>query len=136
MKMIPYLLPRPTAVIAAGLLLSGSAAAQSWLDQYDVPDAPSHIWTANPQEGLGPVENAYQHYRKHGAEVGAVNAVDYLQKARQFLLAPPEHAEQKTYPGVIKRYDDHSGLFGSMTDNGVPKTFMVPTDGYDYWLRQ
>jgi pyocin large subunit-like protein len=44
------------------------------------------MWTSNQSKSV--VENAFGHFKDHGADFGAKNVVDYVRKAQDFLHSP------------------------------------------------
>ena len=85
-----------------------------------VPTRP--LWTSTKKESIA--ENAYRHFKDHGADFGARNAVDYTRKARDFLRNPSAGVLSKTRAnGDVVRFDPTTNAFGVMDKTGAPRTF-------------
>ncbi len=83
------------------------------------------IWTAN--KGKTVAKNAFGHFQKHGADFGAKNATEYVEKAHAFLHNPPQGVLTKNRPnGDVVRYDPGTNTFGVMDKSGAPRTFYKP----------
>jgi pyocin large subunit-like protein len=95
----------------------------------------AHLWTAKKK--VSHVQNAFRHFKDHGAEFGANNAVDYVRRAHDFLNNSPAGTLTKTRPnGDVLKYHPSSNTFGVMDKCGQPRTMFKPDDGIDYWNRQ
>jgi RHS repeat-associated protein len=85
----------------------------------------SRLWTNTRSKSS--VKNAYDHFKKHAAKVGAVNSVDYLNKARSFLRSPPQGTLMRIREnGDVVRYHPESNTYGVMDSTGLPRTFFKP----------
>jgi len=84
------------------------------------------IWSAT--EGKTSAENAFAHWKKHGAEFPELRTMEqYAQGARRFLNEPPRGALTKVRPnGEVVVYDPASNTFGVRTADGTPKTLFKP----------
>jgi RHS repeat-associated protein len=83
------------------------------------------IWSA--KKAVTPVQNALKHFKDHGADFAAKNALDYVKKAKEFLTSPPPGTLTKVRPnGDIVRFNPTSDAFGVSKSDGVPKTYFVP----------
>ncbi|HBI42127.1 MAG TPA: hypothetical protein DDY78_04620 [Planctomycetales bacterium] len=83
------------------------------------------MWTATWNRT--PVQNAFKHFKDHGADFGAINALDYVRRARNFLLNPPAGTLTKIRPnGDVVRYNSATNTFGVLAPNGSPRTFYKP----------
>jgi len=93
----------------------------------------SHIWSSSD-----PVKNAFNHWKKHGAEFPEfMNAKQYVEGAGNFLNNSPIGTLVKQRPnGDILKYHSGSNTFGVMDAAGSPRTMFKPTTGLDYWLKQ
>ena len=95
----------------------------------------SSLWTETKK--LSPVQNAYNHFIKHGSDFGAKNALDYVRQAQSFLRNPPAGTLTKVRPnGDILRYHPATNTFGVLGPNGAPRTFFKPAAGINYWNLQ
>jgi filamentous hemagglutinin len=93
------------------------------------------MWTATWNKT--PAQNAFKHFQDHGADFGAINALDYVRKAQDFLWNPPGGTLTKIRTnGDVLRYNPFTNTFGIMDANGTPRTFYKPTAGIRYWNRQ
>jgi hypothetical protein len=83
-------------------------------------------------------EKLEQHFRKHGAEVHAASAADYLRMAQALRDAPAggDVMELVRPDGVISRFDRISGGFVAFDASGVIRTYFRPNDGERYFQRQ
>lgn len=83
------------------------------------------MWTATKSKT--PAQNAYRHYKDHGVDFSAKNALDYVKQARDFLLNPPIGTLTLVrLDGDIVRYEPATNTFGVVTPSGVPRTFFKP----------
>jgi RHS repeat-associated protein len=101
----------------AGVAAASPAAAGS-------PRTP--FWTATNRRTSA--QNAFQHFKDHGADVGAKNSVDYVLKAREFMQNPPPGTLTKVRArnGDVVRYEPSTNTFGVMDSNGSVRTFYKP----------
>ena len=105
-----------------------------WPDWFGGDDQPT--WTSG--DAPSPWENATDHYFDHAGEFPEFSsAEEYIRAANEFAANPPPGTEVKTYPnGDVRLYHPPSNTFVSVNSNGVVKTMMRPTYGYNYWLTQ
>ncbi|MFI0416546.1 MAG: RHS repeat-associated core domain-containing protein, partial [Candidatus Thiodiazotropha sp.] len=83
------------------------------------------LWTTTKNKSAA--QNAYRHFKDHGAEFGAKNAVDYAKQAQQFLRNPPKGTLSRTRAnGDIVRYHPKTNTFGVMDKTGAPRTMFKP----------
>lgn len=83
------------------------------------------LWTATKKSSIA--QNAYRHFKDHGADFGAENAVDYVRQAHQFLQNPPAGTLTRTRAnGDVVRFDPATDSFGVMDSAGAPRTFYKP----------
>lgn len=84
------------------------------------------IWTATANKTSA--QNAYRHYKDHHADFPDVqNALQYVQKATDWLHNPPPEADFCFRPnGDFVVFDETTDYFGVMTKDGVPRTFYKP----------
>lgn len=91
------------------------------------------IWS--PGDEGNPRENAEQHFRKHGPDMGFETADDYINAARDFIDNPPPGtltARQKDGDTVF--YHAETNRFAVKSKRGAPRTFFNPDParhGYD-----
>jgi len=89
------------------------------------PAARGPMWTSTKSQSIA--ANAYRHFKDHGADFGAINAVDYVRKAREFLHNPGAGVLSKTRGnGDVVRFDPATNAFGVMDKTGAPRTFYIP----------
>ncbi|WP_430733403.1 hypothetical protein [Ectothiorhodospira lacustris] len=83
------------------------------------------LWTSTRSQSVA--ENAFRHFKDHGADFGAKNAVDYVRKAEHFLHNPTAGVLSKTRAnGDVVRFDPATNAFGVMDKTGAPRTFFKP----------
>jgi len=94
------------------------------------------IWTS--KKAGSAVENAFQHWQKHGSEFPNLqNSKQYVEAAHNFLHASPAGTLTKLRPnGDILKYDPATNIFGVMDQFGSPRTMFKPTNGINYWNAQ
>jgi pyocin large subunit-like protein len=110
--------PHPAQIPSAALSHSAAAA-----------------WSHGP---YGSVENAEEHWQKHGAEFPEDRSEqDYVREANAFVHRPP--------PGTLIKHDARGDTlfyqpstdsFAVMDARGRPRTFFKPDDRMAYWNRQ
>ncbi len=80
------------------------------------------------------------HFKRHGAQVGARDKYDYMRIAAEFFADRKKYHCKIDSNGGIRVYDEHSGRFGSFTNDGLAKTFFSigrNRSGNDsYWAKQ
>jgi hypothetical protein len=93
-----------------------------------VTSGPLTIWSPDRKSGLTGTESAYRHYKDHGREVGAINAVHYVRMARMFAKNPPSSALVKTRKSNGDKiiFDPSTDRFAVIKSNGQLRTFFVP----------
>ncbi|HTR96775.1 MAG TPA: hypothetical protein VMH61_02640 [Candidatus Acidoferrales bacterium] len=79
-----------------------------------------------------------EHFAKHGAEVHAASADDYLRLAQALRDRPAggDVLEEVRGDGVTCRFDRASGAFLAFESDGTIRTFFRPSDGERYFERQ
>jgi filamentous hemagglutinin len=83
------------------------------------------MWTATKTKT--PAQNALRHFKDHGSDFGAKNALDYVRQAHQFLMKPPTGTSTRTRAnGDMVRYNAYTNTFGVLAPNGSPRTFFKP----------
>ena len=78
------------------------------------------------------------HFEKHGEEVGANSAKEYLVKAQNFLEKEATSTTKSfiSSEGTYFRYDTATNEFGIINNYGGISTYFKPDTGMDYWLDQ
>ena len=83
------------------------------------------MWTSTKSKSVA--ENAFRHFKDHGADFDAKNAVDYVRKAQDFLHNPGPGVLSKTrVNGDVVRFDPATDAFGVMDKTGASRTFYKP----------
>jgi RHS repeat-associated protein len=83
------------------------------------------FWTATRR--LTSAQNAYKHFKDHGADFDAKNSIDYVFKAREFMQNPPPGTLTKVRAnGDVVRYEPSANSFGIQDANGSMRTFYKP----------
>jgi len=76
--------------VTVGAALAGAGAAVKAISRARSVAAKAGktgpIWSATKK--LSPAQNALEHFKKHGAEFGSVNALEYVRDAHAFLRRP------------------------------------------------
>ena len=83
-------------------------------------------------------ENARYQFEHRGADVGAHDLQDYLNKVHAFFEHPPKDAETvvRASNGDLLIYSESANLFGVMRKDGAPRLLMKPPSGKAYWDAQ
>lgn len=78
------------------------------------------------------------HFTKHGDDFGCNSAMEYLDKADNFLTKLPTSTTQTfvSEQGWYFRFDSNTNEFGIINPNGGISTYFKPDNGLDYWLEQ
>ncbi|WP_417629418.1 RHS repeat-associated core domain-containing protein [Nonomuraea rubra] len=97
---------------------------QVWMDPLGL--TPYGIWTRT--RGMSRVENAYDHWARHGSDFPHLNnAKEYVEEATDFLTGSHPGVLTKTRSnGDVVRYDPQTEQFGVATAQGVPRTYYKP----------
>ena len=83
------------------------------------------MWTSTKSQSVA--ENAFRHFKDHGADFGAKNAVDYVRTAQDFLRNPSAGVLSKIRAnGDVVRFDPSTNAFGVIDKTGAPRTFFKP----------
>ncbi|MFM0738145.1 RHS domain-containing protein [Paraburkholderia xenovorans] len=92
-----------------------------WIDPWGLS-----CWTSTSSKSSA--ENAYGHWKKHGAEFPEFqNAKQYVEGTKSFVSGPPSGTLTKIRPnGEVVFYDPGSNTFAVTTSNGTPKTMFRP----------
>jgi pyocin large subunit-like protein len=88
--------------------------------------------------GFASREKLEEHFHKHGDEVRARSAEEYLRMAQALRDAPAGDSvlEMVRVDHVISRFDRSAGTFVAFDEDGTIRTFFHPFDGERYFLRQ
>jgi len=94
------------------------------------------LWASGP--GFRSKAQFNEHYRKHGAEFGAISQQEYLRLAQALRDAPAGGTilQFVRHDGVITKFDKSKGYFGAYNPDGTIRTFFIPNDGERYFRRQ
>nr|WP_202526308.1 RHS repeat-associated core domain-containing protein [Sneathiella litorea] len=94
------------------------------------------FWSSSKSRNA--VENAYDHYKKHGKQFPEYeNASQYVKGAQKFTSNPPKSTLTKSRPNGDKLlYDPKSNMFAAKNSLGAPKTMFRPTGKSKYWNNQ
>jgi pyocin large subunit-like protein len=86
------------------------------------------MWTSTKSQSVA--ENAFRHFKDHGADFGAKNAVDYARQAQNFMHNPGAGVLSKYRAnGDVVRFDPATNAFGVMDKTGAARTFYKPDPG-------
>lgn len=78
-----------------------------------------------------------EHYEKHGAEFGNITKEQYLQLANDLINNTSDRVLHKySEDGDYMYFDQDSGYFLVLSEDGYIRTFFIPTAGINYWNRQ
>ena len=78
-----------------------------------------------------------EHYKKHGAEFGSITKEEYLQLANDLINSTSDRVLHKySEDGDYMYFDQDTGYFLVLSEDGYIRTFFVPKAGIDYWNRQ
>ncbi len=93
------------------------------------------MWADN--RNYSAAENAQYQYEHHGAELGARDLDDFVDKAHRFVNSPPWGVKTLTRAnGDTLMFDPGSQLFGVVRADGAPRTVFRPETGEAYWNEQ
>jgi pyocin large subunit-like protein len=96
------------------------------------------VWATGP--GFRSRAQLDDHYRKHGAEFGAISEREYLRLAQELRDAPLRPGgpilEARRRDGEFSRFDRRHGYFGAYNRDGTIRTFFIPNNGERYFRRQ
>lgn len=143
----------------ARLLAAGLVALALWLNQaINRPSAPppapppapaAQPTAAGPEAAPAPAaetspvgfrdgERLAEHFRKHGAEFGAITEAEYLRRAQWLRDRPAggEILEGRRADGVVTRFDRGAGAFLAFDPDLTIRTYFRPNDGEAYFRRQ
>jgi hypothetical protein len=78
-----------------------------------------------------------EHYENHGAEFGNITKDEYLQLANDLINNKSDRVLHKySEDGDYMYFDQDTGYFLVLSEDGYIRTFFVPNKGIDYWNRQ
>lgn len=103
------------------------------------PAVPRLAAKVKNRTGFASREKWIEHFKKHGSEVGAVNAESYLEMAQLLRDAPLSgdiREATRASDRRICRFQFSTGLFLVYERSGTIATFFRPNDGVRYFERQ
>ena len=113
--------------------LKGVMKKADALSQTHYGDYP--LWSSNRR--FKAHENAYNHYERHGPDLGVKYYEDYIALSHGFIHNPPKGTE------IINRsngdklfYNTELNIFAVSTPKGAPRTLFRPDNGRAYWQKQ
>ena len=78
-----------------------------------------------------------EHYEKHGAEFGNITKEEYLELANDLIYSESDRVLHKySEDGDYMYFDQDTGYFLVLSEDGYIRTFFIPTAGINYWNRQ
>jgi len=98
-----------------------------WVTAWESEGLPNFEGLWSPGRQGSSVQNALDHFQKHGAKFGARNPSEYVAKAHEFVNNPPPNSHQKTRlsSGDVVIFDPISNTMAVKTKDGLPKTMFV-----------
>ena len=94
-----------------------------------IPGPTAGLWS--PGKLGDTCKNAFRHFRDHGADFGAANALDYARKARQFFLNAGADTQMITRTnGQIVLYQQSTETFAIYEADGTPVTIYKPNPAF------
>ncbi len=92
---------------------------------FAVPVTQDVAWSRGDEND--PAKNAYQHFRKHGADFGFNQAEQYYKAAHDFVTSPPAGTLSVVQQdGDMIFYNPDLNWFAVKTRDGVPRTLFKP----------
>ena len=77
------------------------------------------------------------HFEKHGAEFGKITKDEYLELANRLIASSSDRVLHKTEADGDKLFfDQDTGYFLVLSEDGYIRTFFIPSAGINYWNRQ
>jgi len=78
-----------------------------------------------------------EHYEKHGAEFGDITKEQYLELANELINSQSDRVLHKySEDGDYMYFDQDTGYFLVLSEDGYIRTFFIPSAGIKYWNRQ
>ena len=78
-----------------------------------------------------------EHYKKHGAEFGDITKEQYLELANELINSTSDRVLHKySEDGDYMYFDQDTGYFLVLSEDGYIRTFFIPSAGIKYWNRQ
>ena len=78
-----------------------------------------------------------EHYEKHGAEFGDITKEQYLELANELINSSSDRVLHKySEDGDYMYFDQDTGHFLVLSEDGYIRTFFIPSAGIKYWNRQ
>jgi pyocin large subunit-like protein len=103
-----------------------------------LPSAPA-LPTAKSSAGFRSRAQFLDHFDRHGRDLGAKSAEEYLMLAQALRDAPKGGAVLEVVrpsDGVVTRFDRRTGAFLAFSPDRTIRTFFKPNDGEAYFRRQ
>ncbi len=77
------------------------------------------------------------HYKKHGEEFGNITKAEYLELANDLINSDSDRVLHKySDDGDYMYFDQDTGYFLVLSEDGYIRTFFIPSAGIKYWNRQ
>ena len=131
----PHAPVTPARPASSGGLTTAVVAPAAHAPAVAAPEAVPHF---DATIGFRSREQFEEHVQKHGREVGAATAADYLRLAQSLRDRPVggDVRELVRADGVVCRFDRGTGAFLAFNADGTIRTFFRPNDGERYFERQ
>ena len=81
-------------------------------------------------------ELLYEHYEKHGVEMGFTSAEEYEEAASDVVESPNALHKTEAEDGDMVYYIAETNEFVIVSPDGYLRTYFLPEDGMDYYNRQ
>lgn len=81
-------------------------------------------------------ELLYEHYEKHGVEMGFSSAQEYEEAASDVVESPNAIHKTEAEDGDMVYYIAETNEFVIVSPDGYLRTYFLPEDGIDYYNRQ
>ncbi|MBK8096659.1 MAG: hypothetical protein IPK26_06100 [Planctomycetes bacterium] len=126
------------AIFYPQLMAEGGAATAANPATTPPPAEPAPRAATSHPIGFTSKRSWQEHFDKHGAEFGNIDADEYLARAKALRDAPLSRdvLESKRQDGVITRFHRKTGGFVAFHADLTIRTFFRPDDGEAYFKRQ
>lgn len=123
-------------IAGASKMLAGGLIGARLAESAAEATVKAPLWTSTKSKTA--VENAFGHWKKHGAEFPEFqNAKQYVEGTQSFFNSSPTGTLTKVRPnGDTLFYNPTSNTFGVKAADGAPRTMFRPSDGINYWNKQ
>ena len=122
----------PVSVAALDSVATTEAEAPETLK---APAKAATVLTGNRRETAS--DKAIRLFERNGADFGAKDPEDFLNKVEAFTKSPPPDAEIVQRPnGDVLIYQASTNTFAVLDRKGVVRTMFKPSSGQDYWQNQ